>query len=508
MNRTGRTLRHLGYGLYWMWTLLCFQSTMAFLPFGEGLAQILTSHSEFFAASLIATVLAHPLWALVLARVPAICAKTPWASSIVTAASILALGLMPAPTSATLIAIGVISGMSSAMLDVRWLQVIGGMQPTQSGKVVCASICVAVLGYMVLSLLGHVSPILCILLVTLLPLGSGAALKACVDKGEGLFEPSQLQRAKHDAKQIAGSLVWPVAGSLAFFFVRGCLQSIISTHLDFNMLHVTQLAFEFVAVLLLFVALSHSKKLETNRLYALVMALVCAGFLILPIAINSQTNAGLVVASILVNVGTTIIDVVILCSIAHAAYNWRASGAVVGGLTRGVTVGFMALGHLSGATMADNVWSGNVDFVIFVIVVTYLLILCCTLYISHIRGAKDVDAALGGEQTAATGEQAGASGTSGVPATQAPTEAPAAQPSFDQRIESIALAMHLSRREADVFSLIARGRSLPYAAEALSISENTVRSHVRRIYDKLGVHSKQELLDLVEHAQIEQPAQE
>ena len=30
------------------------------------------------------------------------------------------------------------------------------------------------------------------------------------------------------------------------------------------------------------------------------------------------------------------------------------------------------------------------------------------------------------------------------------------------------------------------------------LSENTVRSHVRRIYNKLGVHSKQELLDLVE----------
>ena len=503
MNQTGRTLRHLGYGLYWMWTLLCFQSTMAFLPFGEGLAQILTSHSEFFAASLIATVLAHPLWALVLARVPAICGKTPWASAAITAASILVLGVMASPTSAFLIAVGVVSGMSSAMLDVRWLQVIGAMKPTESGKAVCASICVAVLGYMVLSLLGHVSPILCILVVTLLPLGSGAALKVCVDKGEGLLEPSQLQRAKHDAKQIAGSLTWPVAGSLAFFFVRGCLQSIISTRLDFNMLHITQLAFEFVAVLLLFIALTRNRKLETNRLYALVMALVCAGFLILPIAINSQTNAGLVVASILVNVGTTIIDVVILCSIAHAAYNWRASGAVVGGLTRGVTVGFMALGHLSGATMADNVWSGNVDFVIFVIVVTYLLILCCTLYISHIRGAKDVDATPGGEQEVATDEP-----QDEAAAAKAPTQAPAAQPSFDERIESIALAMHLSRREADVFSLIARGRSLPYAAEALSISENTVRSHVRRIYDKLGVHSKQELLDLVEHAQIEQPAQE
>ena len=55
----------------------------------------------------------------------------------------------------------------------------------------------------------------------------------------------------------------------------------------------------------------------------------------------------------------------------------------------------------------------------------------------------------------------------------------------------------LSPREADVFALMARGRSLPYIAETLVLSENTIRSHTRRIYNKLGVHSKQEMLDLL-----------
>ena len=44
---------------------------------------------------------------------------------------------------------------------------------------------------------------------------------------------------------------------------------------------------------------------------------------------------------------------------------------------------------------------------------------------------------------------------------------------------------------------MARGRSLPYIAETLVLSENTIRSHTRRIYNKLGVHSKQEMLDLL-----------
>ena len=35
-------------------------------------------------------------------------------------------------------------------------------------------------------------------------------------------------------------------------------------------------------------------------------------------------------------------------------------------------------------------------------------------------------------------------------------------------------------------------------AEELVISENTVRMHSKRIYAKLDIHKKQELLDLIE----------
>ena len=56
----------------------------------------------------------------------------------------------------------------------------------------------------------------------------------------------------------------------------------------------------------------------------------------------------------------------------------------------------------------------------------------------------------------------------------------------------------LSARELDVLKLIARGRSRAYIAEELFLSENTVRGYTSRLYAKLGVHSQQELIDLVE----------
>lgn len=55
----------------------------------------------------------------------------------------------------------------------------------------------------------------------------------------------------------------------------------------------------------------------------------------------------------------------------------------------------------------------------------------------------------------------------------------------------------LSARETEVMELIARGNTVARIAEDLVVSENTIRTHCRRLYAKLGIHKKQELLDLV-----------
>ena len=48
----------------------------------------------------------------------------------------------------------------------------------------------------------------------------------------------------------------------------------------------------------------------------------------------------------------------------------------------------------------------------------------------------------------------------------------------------------LSAREAEVLRLVARGHTLAEVAQALGVSRHTVRSFVRRIYDKLQVGSR------------------
>lgn len=69
--------------------------------------------------------------------------------------------------------------------------------------------------------------------------------------------------------------------------------------------------------------------------------------------------------------------------------------------------------------------------------------------------------------------------------------------SFEETILSISKTFRLTPRETEVFSLLARGRSIPYIRDELVISRETAATHAKHIYAKLDVHSRQELIDLV-----------
>ena len=95
----------------------------------------------------------------------------------------------------------------------------------------------------------------------------------------------------------------------------------------------------------------------------------------------------------------------------------------------------------------------------------------------------------------------------------APTSSPAsAAPSrdgtafrdrFSKQMAAVREFYGLSAREAEVAELIARGNTVAHIAELLFVSENTVRTHSKRIYVKLDVHKRQELIDLVERFEPE-----
>lgn len=52
----------------------------------------------------------------------------------------------------------------------------------------------------------------------------------------------------------------------------------------------------------------------------------------------------------------------------------------------------------------------------------------------------------------------------------------------------------LSPRECQILDLVARGFTYPEVAEQVDVSLNTVHTHIRNIYGKLGVHNKTEAI--------------
>ena len=89
------------------------------------------------------------------------------------------------------------------------------------------------------------------------------------------------------------------------------------------------------------------------------------------------------------------------------------------------------------------------------------------------------------------------------PQTDAPAETRGTRPaedggeSFEERLARVASQGGLSPRETEVLGYVGRGHSSVYVAKTLLISESTVYTHVRNVYRKLGVSSREELISLL-----------
>ncbi len=70
--------------------------------------------------------------------------------------------------------------------------------------------------------------------------------------------------------------------------------------------------------------------------------------------------------------------------------------------------------------------------------------------------------------------------------------------SLEDACAAIAKECGLSERESEILPFALKGRTSERISQELHISKSTVDTHLRRIYAKAGVHSRQELIDLSE----------
>ena len=70
-------------------------------------------------------------------------------------------------------------------------------------------------------------------------------------------------------------------------------------------------------------------------------------------------------------------------------------------------------------------------------------------------------------------------------------------------IDGVTARYGISAREGQIIELLLRGRNVPYICDELFIAKSTVETHVKHIYAKFGISSRQQLIDLVERVEGE-----
>ena len=84
-----------------------------------------------------------------------------------------------------------------------------------------------------------------------------------------------------------------------------------------------------------------------------------------------------------------------------------------------------------------------------------------------------------------------------VPASN-PEEKPTSETDSHTPASEIASLYRLSEREVEVMGYLSKGRGVSFTAEQLGLSQNTVKAYAKSLYKKLDVHSREELIDLVD----------
>ncbi|WP_139651838.1 response regulator transcription factor [Raoultibacter phocaeensis] len=266
------------------------------------------------------------------------------------------------------------------------------------------------------------------------------------------------------------SLWHPVLGTVILCFMSGLMLQISGQHeIPLSSFQQTSLFTSAIAVLcLLLPALLIKKPLNVGKIYAVALPLSAAGFLLLPLIWNA---AGGIVNSF-AQLGAMVAGIILWCMIADSAHDTKLPSALLFSLALACTNAAQLAGTIIGFVNAETLKQGDLVLTTVALVSVYLLLMAALLLFKDKR--------------LTTTEETG-------PAAPQPTP----EEVLSSRCNDIAAAHQFTPRETEIFKLLAQGYTMPVISEKLFVSENTVKSHVKSIYQKLGIHVRSELIELV-----------
>ena len=217
---------------------------------------------------------------------------------------------------------------------------------------------------------------------------------------------------------------------------------------------------------------------------------VYSGLMVLGVAMMLATCFGFDIAFL--SVGKESLWLVFSCFMAYLAFRYDFSPVRIFAIGQGVYFLASTVGWAGGAALAP--YYGDVMVRMGVgIGLTFMVIVVLVYVFPEIDLKRVMAWSVDGDRVGHAATQ-GAGTPAGASAAAAPSGATAPAVGIGRATDA---RYGLSARELEILDLFAQGRSANWIADNLTISKNTVRSHLRAIYTKLDVHTRQELLDFL-----------
>ena len=210
--------------------------------------------------------------------------------------------------------------------------------------------------------------------------------------------------------------------------------------------------------------------------------------------VSSVYASTVAVSSIETTLSSVVFELFLWCILAFTVFQRRTSAVIVFGYGYGAYQLGNGIGWLFGAQLLGTLFGAVGEA--FAYMIMALIVLACAFLIFSEREFDRLFAP--GEEGAPSLDELLMRDLAAESEGPAREDEPVRKGRFGLAIEALAADYQLSPRETDVLRCLAMGYNSSTTASKLSISWNTVRTHTRNVYGKLGVHSQQELIAMVD----------
>ncbi|MDR1358746.1 MAG: LuxR C-terminal-related transcriptional regulator, partial [Coriobacteriales bacterium] len=404
----------------------------------------------------------------------------------------LSQGSLPHMVSLILSSLGTGAGSALVLLDV-------GRAYSFVGRKACAlEVLIATMAAALIALSLFFLPFSAVLgVVLLMPF----LTVCCLKKSQSSMQATTKRRASRGEKLTGSMMVRFTLMAFILGTVTGFMRDIYSLHGDDVFGFSYALLFSigaFLAAVILGVAIFFAKYFSIKTLYKPVILLCAIGFAVIP-----ALGIGMPFPFLIVSIGYTLFEILIWVILSEVAKRFQYTSVQVFGFGRSlVLAGGIIIGILLSRVLS-NIDVLDMQTLVFISAIAVSLIIVSQNYIltDHVLETFEGNPRNEPYEPLASRtdtKDAHPSATEEGSPTERRTRIP-----LRARCQLIGEYYKLSAREIDVFHLLACGRNAARVQEELIISPGTVNTHTRHIYQKLDIHTQQELIDLMQTADLD-----